>query len=267
MNLKLTLAFSLVAILCLGMAIQTYAQTRVPGVSNGDEMVYDVKAYWTSQNSSATVPPELQQMNSTGNFTVKVTIVSAPNVTTTQLWNFVNNTQQPYLVTWDIETGESYYYVQSPFEGIVGADLTAGDLLHPLGNDTITINQTITRSYADGEREINIVELTAPIVDSESNDANTIGTRRTAFYLDKVTGVLVEAQDEVEYFDNEETGSVIWMIKETNLWAVSNDNGNTSGDDNLSLPLHIIAGIIAVVIVVVIAIVVLRGRKKRKGFL
>lgn len=264
MNRKLTLAFSLVALLCLGMAMQTYAQTRVLGVAGGDELIYDVKSYWTSQDPSATVPAELSVMNETDNFTIKITIVSDPNVTTTQLWNFVNETQQPYLVSWNVETGESYHMI-SPFEGIVGANLAAGDMLHPLGNDTITINQTTTRSYASGDREINVVEIESPIIESSNNGTTqeTIGNRRIAFYLDKETGVLVESSDEAEYFDSQETGSVVWTLKETNLWSVSADSGN-NGDTDLPIPLPVLIGIVVVVVGAIVAIVFLKGRPRRR---
>jgi hypothetical protein len=265
MNKKLTITISLLIILCFGVVGQALAQTRTPGVKAYDYLVYNITTHWNPSNTSEATPSILVDLNNTKHYNVTITGISGANVTTSQLWDFVNGTQLAYLVVWNLETAESYY-MTSQFEGIVGANLGVGDLLHPSGNDSLTINQTITRNYASGARDTNVVQLSAPIQNSTTDSATnetiytTIGNEELTFYIDKATGVLVEQRNEINSITPVESGSTIWTLKETNLWDVSSSTTTVI----LSMPIIIAIVVVIVVIVVAVVFVVIRRKGHRK---
>ena len=267
MNRKLAITIPLLTLLCVALIGGVYAQTRVAGVKGNDHMTYSIKSYWTSNNASEPAPDWLKEWNLTTQYKVMIGLVSGTNVTATHTWDFSNGTQIPYFITIDIESGTPYYlsYNQPPFEGIVGANLNAGDLLHPAGNDSVTINQTITRNYSSGSRPTNVVELSSPI-QNETTDANnqtvlqTIGSQDVAYFLDKETGVLVEQTTTLKSISPDDTATVTWKLTETNLW-----NAAAPADTFL---ITIVAVVAVVAIVAVIAALVFRksrkGKKKRR---
>ena len=260
MNKKLTITIFLLIILGFGVVGQALAQTRTPGVKVNDYLVYNITSHWNPASATEATPPALIDLNNTKNYNVTITGVSGANVTTNQLWDFVNGTELPYLAGWNLESAESYY-MSSPFEGIVGANLGVGDLLHPSGNDSLTINQTITRNYASGARETNVIQISAPVQNSTTDEVTnqttytTIGNQDLTFYIDKATGVLVEQRSEISSLTPVESGSTVWTLKETNLWEVSAPTAPAVS------ALEIIA--IVVVIVVVVAAVVFVGLRRK----
>ncbi len=264
MNTKLAITASIAILVCAALVGSTFAQTRVPGVKSQDYLTYSLVAYWHSDNASEPVPQSLVEVNQTKDYKVMISgVLNNVNVTATHTWNFKNGTQVPYLIAIDIESGTPYYLsgAQPPFEGIVGANLKAGDLLHPAGNDSIAINQTITRNYADGSRPTNVVDLSSPIQNQTTDSNNqtvleTIGNQDVTYYLDKATGVLVEQNTTLQSFVPKDTATVIWTLKETNLW-------NASPAMNLFLPI-IVAVVVIAAIVVVAAVYRIRRRGRHK---
>ena len=265
MNMKLAVTLSLVCLLSFGFLGQALAQTRVPGINPGDTLTYSIVSHWNSENASATIPSDLIYVNSTSQYKVMVSQVSGSNITATHLWGFKNGTEQPYLLTIDVESAQNYYLggaYAPPFEGIVGANIGAGELLHPLGNDSITVNQTISRNYAGGPRDTNVVHLSDPIINSTLDSATnstvdvTIGSQNTTYYLDKATGVLVEQNITIESFTPKESFSIIWTLKETNIWDVS---------PPFEWTLQNLIPAIAVIVVIVVLVSVLLYRTRRKG--
>ena len=265
MNKKLTITISLLIILCFGVVGQALAQTRTPGVKAYDYLVYNITTHWNPSNASEATPATLIDLNNTKQYHVTITGISGANVTTNQLWDFVNGTELPYLVVWNLESAESYY-MTSGFEGIVGANLGVGDLLHPSGNDSLTINQTITRNYASGERDTNVVQLSSPVQNSTTDSATnqttytTIGNEEVTFYIDKATGVLVEQRSEISSLTPVESGSTIWTLKETNLWEISSSTTTAV----LSTTVIIAIAVVIVIVAVAVAFVVIRRNGHRK---
>ena len=264
MNTKLAITVSIAMLLCAGLIGQTLAQTRVPGVKSQDYLTYSLVAYWHSDNASQPVPESLIQVNQTLDYKVMISgVLNNVNVTATHTWDFKNGTTVPYLIAIDVESGTPYYLsgAQPPFEGIVGANLKAGDLLHPAGNDSVTVNQTITRNYADGPRDTNIVDLSSPLQNQTLDSNNqtvytTIGNQDVTYFLDKATGVLVEQNTTLVSFVPSETATVLWTLKETNLW-------NAAPAPNLFLPI-VIAVVVIAVVVVIAAVYRIRKRSNRK---
>ena len=259
MKTKLAITISLMIILSLGVMGQVFAQTRVAGVGSLDYFIYSITAHWQSNNASEPVPDTLIAWNLTKQYKVSISGIDGTNVTSTQTWDFTNGTETPYLITIDIESGTPYYLsgTQPPFEGIVGANLTAGDLLHPTGTDLVTINQTITRNYASGPRLTNVVDLSGPIQNQTSSGNVTIGSQDVTFYIDKATGVLVEQDTTLQSFTpTVETASVIWNLRSTNVW-------NAASPTDALVPTTIIIVAAVVVIIVVAAAMIFRPRRPR----
>ncbi len=259
MNTKLAIVATFLAVVIFGSMTQALAQSRVPGVKTGDEFIYTVYSTWKSDNASAIMPSGLSEYNNTSQFKVQVSVVQGVNATATYTWDFVNGTQMPFLLTQDVESGQSFYhsYIAPPLEIFVGANLNAGDVLHPTGNDTFTINQTISRAYAGGSRDTNVIEVVIPIQQNET-DTTVVGSTTDRFYIDKATGVIVEQDAIIQHDENpEEKITVTWTLKETNVWDAT---------PPIELSPTILVPIVAVVVVVVILIAVyyLRKQGKRK---
>lgn len=261
MNKKLAITILLLSLLCLGLMSQVFAQTLAPGVSEGEYFNYNVVTHWSTDNASATVPVGLQEFNDTTHYKVEISFVSGVNATATYVWDFANGTETPFLLTQDVESGQSYYqsYNVPPLEILVGANITAGELLHPTGNDTFTVNQTITRNYASGARPTNLIETSFPI-QNNATDNTTVGTSTTKFYIDKATGVIVEQESQITHFaDPAETASIMWTLEATNAW-----NASAAG----SFPLPMILAIVAAIVVVgiLVAVYALRRKGHRRKF-
>jgi hypothetical protein len=265
MNRKLAITITLLTFLCVGLTTQAFAQTRIAGVTSQDNFVYSITSNWQSDNASEPVPAWIADYNTTSQYKVQIGLVSGTNITSTQLWDFKNGTEIPFLITIDIESGTPYYLSGKapPFEGIVGANINAGSLLHPAGNDSVTVNQTITRTYVAGTRDTNVVDLSSPIqnqtIDPVTNATVlvTIGNQDVTYYIDKATGMLVEQKTVIASTTPKETATITWTLKETNLWDAASSTNTTLFIE--------IAAIVVVVIVVVAAVLFLtkKGRRSR----
>ena len=255
MNRKLVITLSLLAILGFGLAGQALAQTTgVPGVSAGDYFVYSITTQWSTTNANLAVPNELLVDNSTLRYNVTVEAVQDTNVTVLNNWVLTNGTVLTAPSQSDVDSGVLLAYMTGypVFQGLFDANEAVNSLLYPSGNESLTINQTVTRDYASGKRDTNVISGSFAVSDVNNNT----GTQTTTFYIDKKTGVLVESYNSYEFPDY--TASITWTLKDTNLWTVSAP----------PLPLPVIIAIV-VVIVAVIAVVIFyserkKGRKKHR---
>jgi hypothetical protein len=253
MNKKLTIALPLLALLVFGLAGQTFA-TLTSGVKAGDYFTYTETSYWESNNASSTVPTDFSGINDTVSHKATVIIVLDTNVTWDEAATYTNGTEvNPIRVTQDLDAGSFYSFYW--WVSVIGANLRENDLIHPNGSDLIIINQTISRSYGSGNRDINVVTFTAPILDS--TNTTTIGTATYSYYYDKATGILVENRKEAT--QSGESASIVILLKETNLWTV----GEVAP---LQLPfsMPILIAIIVVIIVAIVCIIFYKTRKDHR---
>jgi hypothetical protein len=251
MNRKLASTITLIALLCAGFAGHALAQTRVAGVKANDNFVYSITSSWHADNASEPTPTWLAEYNNTSQYKVQIGLVSGVNVTSTHTWDFKNGTQIPYLITIDIESGTPYYLSgrAPPFEGIVGANINVGSLLHPAGNDSVTINQTTTHNYAAGARDTTIDPVTNATV------LVPIGNEDVTYSIDKSTGILVEQKTTIESLTPKQTATITWTLKETNLWDASPPTNTFY---------LIIAAVIAVIIILAVVMFVFRNKIRRR---
>lgn len=245
MNLKLTAALSLTVLLCFGLVGQSLAQTHMPGVQPGDEFVYGITSYWSSSNASLTAPVQFLDVNNTLWYNVTVSYVQETNVTAMTAQHFVNNTEDNRLITLDVESDTMYF--MEGFRGFYLANLSVNDLLHPTGEDGedgLRVNETVSREYASGKRDTNVVTISGPSTLASDPTNTTVGTTTITYYIDKATGVLVERKDFTEFPDQSGTEQH-WVLKWTSLWTI------TTPVAEFPLPIPVL---IAIVVVVVVAI-------------
>jgi hypothetical protein len=134
-------------------------------------------------------------------------------VTTVDTWVFKNGTEHNSTGLVNVESG----YNSGGFWPVVAANLGKDDLLHPAGQNGITVNETIIREYPSGAREINHFKL-----NYQGND-ETFGyyTAESDYYFDRATGMLVELYDRSTFLGANMQSAILWKIKASNVWVVS----------------------------------------------
>jgi hypothetical protein len=229
---RLFIVAFLLVLLSFTMFGRTWAQVLTPGVNMGDTFIYGVTAFWSSNDEYASIPLDLVDINQTESIEVRISNVADANVTTFVALYFKNGTADADRGLVDLDTGVSY----GSFVAIIGANLNANDVVHPLGTDAITINETVIKSYESGNRETNRIII-------EYTNATTGTTGRVDRYFDKATGILVESHETeiISDSDSETTTTVSWEIKESNVWVIP------EFPSALILPLVMIVTMIAVI--------------------
>jgi len=217
----LFIAILLVVIIILAFVIFLGSESGqvVPGVEEGDEFIYDVKGFWGSNDPNVTLPENFLQLNMTEWYKITVTGVSDSQVSIDTTWRFTNETELKGTGTVNVETG--IYYPTNGFYGVYAANLKTNDRLRPSGIDHSTINQTSTRDYASGTRETNTVSLILQYYDADDPSYSTTWTEYITIHFDRQTGMLVELRDINLYTNPQQTLTIVWKIKESNVWTVS----------------------------------------------
>jgi len=210
------LVILVLTILILAVVIFIYSGTttltRAPGVSPGNTFTYDVTSFWNSSGTNATVPQRLLDINQTESFRVTISEISGSMVTTLDTWIFKNGTTRNSTGMVNVETGFSF----GGFWPVVAANLGKGDLLHPAGQNEITVDETIIREYPSGARETNHFTF-----NYQGNDENYgYYAAEGNYYFDRATGMLVELYDKSEFLSANTQGAILWKIKESNIWIV-----------------------------------------------
>jgi hypothetical protein len=153
-------------------------QSFVPGVNPGDQFWYTEYSRWTSSDNYASIPTDLVQANQTAYTEVIMSNVNTTTATTFTAIYYTDNTQLALRGSTNILSGD---VTDNGFPAIIAANLTAGQIIHPLGSDGITINETMTK---DG-RQTNRIYITR-------YNATTGLTASDDRYFDQITGMLVE---------------------------------------------------------------------------
>jgi hypothetical protein len=172
------------------------AQNHMPGVAVGNTFKY---TYTFDSNIPQSISgfPELfqtliDQAKSMDSAQITITQVSGTTVTMQMIMQFKNGTQQSSTGTTDVSTGQGNLTMF-----LIAANLNPNDQIYQ-GNNNEKINETITRTYSSGARQVNhenitlnynvtqdelaVYGITSPIQQTNSQDT----------YWDKQTGSLVE---------------------------------------------------------------------------
>jgi len=185
------------------------AQTTV-GVSQGDVFEYNIVSHWNSLYSD-TVPEDLLELNHTEWLRVTITGVSGSQISTRVTTHYRNGTETSSDGFSNIDTGEG-----SEGPPFIGANLGRNDLVNPSASEPWYINETVTRTYKDGSRETNHLNLEFTGNSSEIGEFSTVYD----YYFDKSTGALVEYSREFAYTGVTSTtystliSSSVWVIPE-----------------------------------------------------
>jgi hypothetical protein len=189
----------------LAITMTASAQSVVPGVSKGETFDYSYSIIWTSTDPSATPPSDLVEYNNTQQIQFKITDVSGANINVDFVRIFKNGTQTVQSGSINVESGT----VTVPYGFlIVGANLNKNQQIYPTGGHQ-TITDTITQTYASGQRETNIV----------SNDAPT---EKTTTYFDRIKGIATDFSYEIlQTSGNDNITSTERMINtNSDSWSV-----------------------------------------------
>jgi hypothetical protein len=250
MDKKLRFALPLLVLLCFGSFGLVFAQDWTPGVHGGNSFTYDITGSWSSASSNFTIPQNFIDIQKTASYQVNITLVDGSNVTLSTDWRFTNGTDSPSINVVDVSSGTSYY---GGYWALIAGNLGQSATLHPNGDDGLTINRTISKSYSSGNRDTNVLDL------SYFDYNSTYQSNRTenlVYYFDKATGMLVGLSDDTEYTNPTIKGSIVWTLKSSNVWNVS------------GMPIHITIIIaIAVSIVVIVSLTLvyrIRTQRRRK---
>ena len=196
-------------------------QGAVPGVNVGDEFIYDIRCFWSSDDVDVRMPENFAQLNMTEWYKIIVTEVSGPEVLIEVTWRFTNGTEiKDMMGSVNVETG--IYSPTNGFWAIYGSNLRANDRIRPLGPDRATVNETITSNYgAGGTRETNRVSLIQVRYDANDPTYSTTWTEYININFDRRTGMLVELLDMSVYNNPQQRLTILWNLKESNVWNIS----------------------------------------------
>jgi len=200
-------------------AMKVSASPYTVGVKAGDWVGYgDFSLEWASNMSGYEDPSSEMNMSW---MDMEVLNVHNSNVTGRYTVIYENGTEQTQVMWGDIVTGEGNLSV-----GIIPSNLGAGDEIpanltyyteEPL---KLSINGTVTRSYAGANREVNYANITYPII----YDNVTFGSMNMSYYWDRTTGIMCEewysyamsyTENMTHYYYNM---SMLSKMTATNMW-------------------------------------------------
>jgi hypothetical protein len=217
-KMGLTAFVSVLLMMLMFSAMTASAQYSV-GVKAGDWAGYgDVSVEYASNMPEYEDPPPWVNMSWS---CMEALDVHNGNVTVRSTTIYKNGTEETEVVWGNVTSGEGNLSV-----GIIPSNLGAGDEIPANVTDfteeplRLTINGTVTRSYAGANREVNYVNITSPIIHGNV----TYGAQNMSFYWDKKTGVMCEQWysyvmsymvNMTQYYYNM---SMLWRMTATNMW-------------------------------------------------
>ena len=227
---RLLTAVLLLVFLSAIMVESTRALVLTPGVSPGDVFEYDLTAFWSSKDEYASIPADLVEINKTETVEVRISSVSGSNVSTFVAVYYKNGTEWGDYGRVDVDSELAY----GAFVAIIAGNLNAHDVIHPLGVDYFTINETVIKAYESGSRETNRILI-------ERTNATSGDTGRFDRFFDRETGMLVESHETISSTNPETTITVSWNIRSSNVWVIP------EFPSALILPLFMIATMIVII--------------------
>ena len=194
------------SLLC-ALIIVASAQARIADVTAGDRFRYgDFVATWNTNDPNYATPSFLQDYNNTVWLEIIVESVIGPNITASMTILFRNGTTTNFGGLIDVDTGDSVNLTNY----FISSGLYQGDQLYTSTSPNTTINETTTRNFAGGSREVNRFDT---VQTNYSED----------YYWDRITGAALEnSYSEVNRTgDYETTLSLFTEIVDTNVWTIT----------------------------------------------
>ncbi|HDQ05919.1 MAG TPA: hypothetical protein ENN36_04245 [Candidatus Bathyarchaeota archaeon] len=200
----------------------TAAQERTVGVAEGDWFTYGLDFSWNTTDSDSLFPPseygDWERINETEWIKVTVTDVSGTNVSFQYLTHYENGTEEIGDGYIDADTGDESNAALS----IISANLGENDSIYTSGDYSMwMINETITRTYPDGARNTNHINMTYEF-SWTINELHYYFYQSINLYWDKETGILVE--DSFDFCnqtgDHMESWSVVSRVTDSSVWVI-----------------------------------------------
>jgi len=238
-------------VLAIFMAVLILFTSTVSGVTVGvkkdDWAKYgDFSASWSSNMPGQTKPSQIDDLANTDWAKVTVQSVSNTVVSVQYITHYKNGTEKTTTQSCDIATGSGNLTLF-----IIPANLDKGDTISILGVPTgipPIINDTVTRTYAGAQREVNHLGYHGSMVG--------LGTVDFDIYWDKAKGIMCEYDVSMSMSSMGYTISQTMQMKiiETNMWA----GGIIPGVPDYMLYIIIAA---VVIVIIVAAVLVMKKRK------
>ena len=190
MSKKIYLVLAVIVVLIVASVTAFYLlRSSAPvtaGLRVGDVFIYQVVGFADSPVGLST-PENFVDINNTKYYRVEITSVDVPVVSYTVSWEFNNGTVCSEDGMINLEKGIylGYYW------NIYAADLSAGSLCRPGNSDEPFINSTQTKSYPDGDKEINFVNVFYTAYDADDPTFTNFCYVFDYIYFDKQTGMIV----------------------------------------------------------------------------
>ncbi len=207
--MKLTIPAALFLLfLLLASADASVLKTYAPGVVNGDHFTYEMYGVFASNRSNASLVIPQFEYNNTEWVRINISRVEGTMIYQVYTLHFKNGSETEF----NYETNIDPYNQSSGFSGqsvpICATNMGAGERI-PTAE--LTINDTTSRTYSGGLRQINYVEW---------NSTDDWGN----CYFDRETGMPVEFL-RTHRFVNNDTGEVVLKtdvinLISTNRWQI-----------------------------------------------
>jgi hypothetical protein len=184
---------------------------------------YDVTISYNSSDSSVEAPQSWLANNVTKGFKATVADIFGSKVEMNMMLRYKNGSDSGdniNFVMTDIETGPEwgdwFECISKPgeFPIIIASNLTANDKTYPAGSNYPTIASTTSRSYQEGQREINHVAV------NQDNYLNSGMSVNIDAYYDKITGILLEARCKLQATSTGDQQEYVMTLQETNAWII-----------------------------------------------
>jgi hypothetical protein len=256
-NQGIIVAFSVMLMIGIPLFFgTTSAQNRMPGVSVGDSFKYTFDSNLNLGDSSFDLPSLLEGLQSEAqniDFAQATVIqVSGSTVTMQTTIQYKNGTQQSDTGSIDVATGQDTTQKQSINMLLIAANLNPGDQIYSDGISG-TINDTVTKTYPSGNRQVNHQNIVMNYNVSQEELADfgiTTPLQQTNtqdLYWDKQTGALTEMTYKM-------------VTKSTQINADISINVALTESNTFTIPEYPITPLLAVLVLVISAITITKIR-------
>jgi hypothetical protein len=202
-------AVLLLLFLLLASAYATVLKTYAPGVVSGDYFTYEMYGVFTSNRSNATLVIPQFEYNNTEWVRISISRVEGSMVYQVYTLHFNNGSETEFSYETNVNPDNQSSVFSGQSVPICATNMGAGERI-PTAE--LTINDTTSRTYVGGLRQINHVEW---------NSTDDWGN----CYFDRETGMPVEFL-RTHRFTNNDTGEVVLKtdvinLISTNRWQIS----------------------------------------------
>jgi len=252
MKQKTVLLNFVLVFLLSAMVVTAAAQERTVGVTEGNWFSYGVDASWNSTDPNAPLPPsaygDWEIMNGTEWVKMTITGVSGTNISLQYVSHYKNGTEEIENGYIDVDTGDE----ENATLTVISANLDVNDSIYTSGNySTWAINETIARTYPDGVKNTNHINMTYAY-SWTVNETQCHFSQSVNLYWDTETGVLVE--DSFEFYN--QTGEYL------TTWSVGSRLTGSSAWTIPEFPAY--SSIVVISIIVTVSVIAIEQRLTKK---